>query len=113
MSPYTLYTYTLYTLYTYSIHNIHYIHIHYILYIHTYLHYITLIIHNCYLGRHDVKPRSNGAYFIDRDPFTFRHVLNYLRGEKIMVEVLSKAERLQLLSDTEFYNLPGLQMIIK
>jgi hypothetical protein len=37
-------------------------------------------------GRWDLKKQDDGTYFIDRDPFVFRHILNFLRGDPIPLE---------------------------
>jgi len=59
-------------------------------------------------GQFNVKPADDGTFCIDRDPFVFRHVLNYLRGEVLNLIHLSKAELEALKKDAEFYQIPGL-----
>lgn len=56
-------------------------------------------------GKWTPKFQKDGSIFIDRDPFAFRFVLKFLRGEKIRLETLTDMEYLQLLDDAEFYNL--------
>ena len=54
-------------------------------------------------GRWEAKQQEDGSFFIDRDAFVFRHVLNYLRGQQINLEVLSSAEIDALEKDADFY----------
>eukprot|EP01116_Phalansterium_solitarium_P022992 TRINITY_DN7837_c0_g1_i1.p1 TRINITY_DN7837_c0_g1~~TRINITY_DN7837_c0_g1_i1.p1 ORF type:complete len:349 (+),score=83.36 TRINITY_DN7837_c0_g1_i1:96-1049(+) len=63
-------------------------------------------------GRWPLEQQDDGSYFVDRDPFVFRHVLNYLRGENIELSELSVAERKALLRDIDFYQLPELRQAI-
>ena len=44
---------------------------------------------------------------MDRDPFVFRYILNYLRAVDIDVDLLSKAEKAHLLADAKFYKITG------
>lgn len=59
-------------------------------------------------GRWPLNAESDGTYFIDRDPFVFRHVANYLRREVLNLELLSRAELEALKKDAAFYQLDGL-----
>jgi hypothetical protein len=59
-------------------------------------------------GRHTLKPDPDGSYFIDRDPLVFRYVLNYLRGDDLPLDLLSKLELYHLLQDAKYYNLVSL-----
>jgi len=64
--------------------------------------------HNLVSGKVDVL-KDGAPIFIDRDPFVFRHVLNFLRGEEMHFLRLNATERAALLDDTAFYQLPDLQ----
>ncbi|EGD75412.1 hypothetical protein PTSG_06488 [Salpingoeca rosetta] len=59
-------------------------------------------------GRHELQPEDDGSFFVDRDPFVFRHVLNFMRGQPPKLDRLSKAELEALREDAEFYQLPEL-----
>ena len=67
--------------------------------------------------RKDSPMRPQGrVYFFDRDPSHFRFVLNYLRnGGHLDVSTLPHEKRylLELLAEVKFYNLEGLQEIIR
>lgn len=63
-------------------------------------------------GNFLLEPEEDGSYFIDRDPFTFRHILNYLRCDKAPKQ-LSEAEMESLMADAEYYNLPELATLCK
>jgi len=49
---------------------------------------------------------ENGAYFIDRDPTYFRHILNFLRHGTMNIEILSNNEKIEILDQAKFYNIP-------
>lgn len=50
---------------------------------------------------------NDGSFFIDRDPTHFRHILNYLRDER-MVPQLDPSNRIELLAEARFYGVQGL-----
>ena len=52
--------------------------------------------------------QSDGSIFIDRSPFVFEHILNYLRGYTISLSNLDEKEKRALLEDSSFYNLSQL-----
>jgi hypothetical protein len=54
---------------------------------------------------------ATGCILIDRDPLTFKHVLNYLRGYR-KFHVLPDDEADLLRADAEFYCLPGLMALL-
>uniref|UniRef100_A0A6B2LFQ6 BTB domain-containing protein n=1 Tax=Arcella intermedia TaxID=1963864 RepID=A0A6B2LFQ6_9EUKA len=58
-------------------------------------------------GSFVLKPEEDGTYFIDRDGFTFRHVLNFLRTGRVPFH-LSDEERESLREDADYYALPEL-----
>jgi len=49
---------------------------------------------------------GDGTYFIDRDPSTFGHILDYLRNGDLLIKSIDKNLRMQLLDDAEYFNLP-------
>ncbi|EGD75380.1 hypothetical protein PTSG_06457 [Salpingoeca rosetta] len=59
-------------------------------------------------GRHELQPEDDGSFFVDRDPFVFRHVLNFMRGQPPQLEELSDVELKALKQDAQFYQLPEL-----
>lgn len=59
-------------------------------------------------GRWDLKKQEDGTYFIDRDPLAFRHILNFLRGDPIPLDVLSQLELQTLHNDIKFYQITEL-----
>ena len=58
-------------------------------------------------GRHALKPRADGSYFVDRDPTHFKRILNYLRAGAIAVPEGAEAQA-ELLAEAEFYALTDL-----
>jgi hypothetical protein len=56
-------------------------------------------------GRWETTIGEDGCIFIDKDPFVFRHILNYLRGEKIPFDKLSEEELERLKDDADYYQL--------
>ena len=59
-------------------------------------------------GRFNFQLEEDGSIFIDRDPFVFRHILNFLRGQKINFSLLSPAEKESLIEDADFYQISAL-----
>ncbi|KAG5178520.1 hypothetical protein JKP88DRAFT_241890 [Tribonema minus] len=60
-------------------------------------------------GRWDLQAcKEDGSFFIHRDPTTFRHILNHLRGVDLDVELLIKAELAELRREADFYGLTDL-----
>ena len=68
-------------------------------------------------GRHDLATMQceDGSFFIDRDGTHFRHILNYLRDGKEVVESFPKSADvlLELIRETKFYQLDGLTSVLK
>jgi len=56
-------------------------------------------------GKWEVKD----TIFVDRNPSVFKFVLDFLRGEKVPVDLLTPLQCLQLEKDAEFYQLPTLK----
>ena len=54
-------------------------------------------------GRYRLDKDSQGCFFIDRDPALFRHVLNFLRHDKLPAAHLA----VELLEEAEYYQLQG------
>jgi len=51
--------------------------------------------------------RSNdGTYFVDQNPDTFAHILDYLREGDLLIKSDDRALRSQLLDDVEYFELP-------
>ncbi|KAG5178521.1 hypothetical protein JKP88DRAFT_328961 [Tribonema minus] len=59
-------------------------------------------------GRWELQACEDGSYFIDRDPSTFPHILNYLRGIELDIELFAKAELAALRHEADFYGLTDL-----
>ena len=68
-------------------------------------------------GRHDLETMQckDGSFFIDRDGTHFRHILNYLRdGEEAIVSIPKSFDILsELIRETKFYQLDGLNSLLK
>ena len=66
-------------------------------------------------GRHPITKQNDGSVFIDRDGTHFRIILNYLRGGITSTEQLpdNKLQLLELLTEVNYYQLKGLEKIIK
>ena len=63
--------------------------------------------------KHTVPAREiDGYYFIDRDPTTFRWILNYLRGSKIL-PARGTPEIYQLLEEADYFALETLATRIR
>eukprot|EP01121_Diplochlamys_sp_Union-15-3_P018341 TRINITY_DN6654_c0_g1_i1.p1 TRINITY_DN6654_c0_g1~~TRINITY_DN6654_c0_g1_i1.p1 ORF type:complete len:337 (+),score=45.03 TRINITY_DN6654_c0_g1_i1:39-1049(+) len=61
----------------------------------------------------ETKRDKEGRIFIDRDYTHFRLILNYLRDGLIGSAPVSVQDRLELLQESRFYNLPGLLSLIE
>jgi len=55
---------------------------------------------------------DNGAYFVDRDPTSFRHILNFLRDKAIDLEPLSSQEKSSILAEAKFYKISPLVLLL-
>ena len=68
-------------------------------------------------GRHDLATMQceDGSFFIDRDGTHFRHILNYLRDGEEVVESFPKSADilLEIIRESEFYQLNGLTSVLK
>merc|ERR1712060_415954 len=49
---------------------------------------------------------ADGSFFIDRDPSTFRYVLEYLRNDDMLVASGDENVRMQVYDDAEYFQLP-------
>jgi len=49
---------------------------------------------------------ADGTYFIDRDPSSFGHTLDYLRNGDLLIKSDDQSLRMKLLDDAEYYKLP-------
>jgi hypothetical protein len=58
----------------------------------------------------DISPpmQVNGAYFLDRNPSTFAHILDFLRGCDIVVRFEEKSQLLSLYDEAIFFEIPEL-----
>jgi len=63
-------------------------------------------------GRWNTKAQKDGSYFIDRDPFVFRHILNFMRQQPLDLELLTTQEKKTLLLDANYYQLVNLVEIL-
>eukprot|EP00455_Lapot_gusevi_P027589 TRINITY_DN2926_c0_g1_i3.p1 TRINITY_DN2926_c0_g1~~TRINITY_DN2926_c0_g1_i3.p1 ORF type:complete len:160 (+),score=41.79 TRINITY_DN2926_c0_g1_i3:36-515(+) len=61
-------------------------------------------------GRFPMEPDENGAFFIDRDPTHFRHILNFLRDGSIN---FNEDNQLDILREAKFYQIRGLISLIE
>ena len=58
------------------------------------------------------EPDSDGTYFIDRDPRTFRYILNYLRdGVVVHMSKLDSLDRQVLLKDIDYFQIESLKHV--
>jgi len=58
------------------------------------------------------RPKKMEAFFIDRDPFVFRHILNFMRQQPLDLESLTTQEKKTLLLDANYYQLVNLVEIL-
>ena len=61
-------------------------------------------------GRHELRPESDGTYFIDRDGAHFRYVLNFLRDGSLDPETLPnvRTSLRQIICEARYYQLDEL-----
>lgn len=59
-------------------------------------------------GKFPISKSADGAYFIDRDPTYFPHILSYLREDGVKFIPDTTAAREDLLKEASFYQLSGL-----
>jgi hypothetical protein len=64
------------------------------------------IFHHMLSQHFELTTNEEGSILIDRDPDSFRHVLNYLRGYKRVV--VPDDEQALVRADIEYYHLPGM-----
>jgi len=64
-------------------------------------------------GRWEVKQDEDGMIFIDRDPFVFRYILNFLRGDTIPIDLLTPMERFHLIEDAKYYQVNELLELLE
>ena len=66
-------------------------------------------------GRHPVKKEPDDSYFVDRDGTHFRYILNYLRDGGFREGTLPHEHSFlnELLTEAEFYQIPGLIKLLK
>jgi len=60
-----------------------------------------------FLGKFEMKPCEDGAFFIDRDGTHFRFILNYLRTGKLTLPEGATFVK-ELLEEAEFYQIQGI-----
>eukprot|EP01125_Pyxidicula_operculata_P022867 TRINITY_DN963_c0_g1_i1.p1 TRINITY_DN963_c0_g1~~TRINITY_DN963_c0_g1_i1.p1 ORF type:complete len:261 (+),score=4.28 TRINITY_DN963_c0_g1_i1:50-784(+) len=69
--------------------------------------------YSMFSGHFNTQPNEDGSFFIDKDPFAFRHILNYLRGDlECYIKYLSDQELSILLHESIYYGLKGLEETI-
>ena len=60
-------------------------------------------------GRHDLQKNAAGAYFIDRDGFHFREILNFLRAPAAYDQTaMTERAKIELAKELEYYGLTEL-----
>jgi hypothetical protein len=64
-------------------------------------------------GVRDIKAEEDGSFFIDRDPYVFRHILNFMRGHNFNLDRLTSQECEALEEDAEFYQVQPLIELLK
>jgi hypothetical protein len=60
-------------------------------------------------SRHQLKPRSDGRIFIDRDGEVFKFILNYLRDGDLVVDCLDSGLKERLKCEAAYFCLPELE----
>uniref|UniRef100_A0A6B2LDG4 BTB domain-containing protein n=1 Tax=Arcella intermedia TaxID=1963864 RepID=A0A6B2LDG4_9EUKA len=63
-------------------------------------------------GRHNIKPNSEGNFFIDRDGDLFRYILNFLRDGTVTIPE-QKALEQQLYAEIDFFQLSDMLSILQ
>jgi hypothetical protein len=64
-------------------------------------------------GLFPLEKESDGTYFIDRDPATFSHILNYLRDGSIFVKGMDNNLKQALLREAKYYQIYGLVSLLQ
>ena len=59
-------------------------------------------------GHFPLELDSKGAYFLDRDPLLFRHILNFLRDGSLPLSQLTPHTKAALLRESRFFGLASL-----
>jgi len=62
--------------------------------------------------RWNLKKGEDGCCFIDRNPKVFAYILDFMRGEPLNLEFLTKEERIRLGNDAVFYRLEKLAVML-
>lgn len=66
-------------------------------------------------GRWDLILEEDGTYFVDRDPFVFRYILNYMRefpSPTLNVFGLTREEQTSLAAEAEYYQISPLRELV-
>jgi len=64
-------------------------------------------------GRHTLEvDKFDGSYFIDRNPFYFEIILDYLRTGKVNLDRLSSEDMLELIEEVDFYQIQSLKTLL-
>jgi len=64
-------------------------------------------------GLFTMEKDPEGAFFIDRDPTNFRHILNFLRDGSVDVEGNTIAQNRALLREARFFQVKGLVCLLE
>jgi len=59
------------------------------------------------------QDQFDGSYFIDRSPFYFEYILDYLRSGKIKIDRLTDVELKELIEEADFYQIISLKALLE
>jgi len=59
------------------------------------------------------QDQFDGSYFIDRSPFYFEYILDFLRNGKVKIDRLTDVELKELIEEADFYQIISLKALLE